>query len=77
LKANECTKAAVGSSNDVFFSDNVREPFKPLGHKRRVFDGVGDRVNNARYNGLVVWQLYLFPDLELMLMPWICGYEGG
>ena len=68
-------KAAVGSGDDVFASDQFRKPQDPFGDQFRVLHQVGGVADHARYEDLPLGELDLLEDMIFVLVPRIRRFE--
>src|ERR1700733_4450575 len=75
LRMNATAQTAVGRGDDPLPSDEIREPQNALGNKLRVLDNVGRMADDAWQDQLVIWQSHLLPNLPLMFMADIAGFE--
>src|SRR5690349_9171047 len=61
-------KAAIGSGNEIFTSDESRQPHDPFGDEFGMFDHIGGMADDARNEQAVRWQLGRFPHPPFMFM---------
>ena len=68
-------EAAIGAGNNVLAANRVRVSEDPVGHELGVLDHVGGVADDARDKDFTVRQFDVAPDLVLVLVPDVAGFD--
>src|SRR5262249_48575736 len=69
-------EAAIVRCNDAFTANHAGEALDALRYQLRMLDQADAMGDNPGNEELVVGQAHLLPELPLMLVPRIGGFEG-
>src|ERR1700693_6405342 len=69
------SKTAIDARDDILTAHHAGESEYPLGHQLRMFHHVRSVADNPGRQQLALGQLDVLPDLPLVLVPGLCGFD--